>query len=453
MGKYDFEFDLFEDNTLSWIAGEVEKNSKVLEFGAANGRLTRYLSQSKGCKVDIVEIDEESGLEAAEYAENSLVGIEKGDIEKYYWLQEWGGYDFIIFADVLEHLVNPREVLNRCKAVLKKSGKMLVSIPNVSHNSIIIELINDRFHYTPIGLLDNTHLRFFTRQSFTSMVEQVGWAVVGEKAKYIRVGENEIQNSYQDVPKEVFKALIRRDSGNIYQYMFTLALSSEYLLGQCERKVCLDSFSYYFTEAFYENDGSFDYKKSVSRHINPGNGAVNVTLEVLENCKKVQIHPLNCNCVVHINQIFIHSNQGIREVYDYEHNASVIADNYYFINGAPEIELWLQEGDTAITLDMNILNYDFDEQFLSLYRDICDRDLQIKKICEDYEKEISKKDQEFQESVKTYEAMIAQKDREFKESVETYEQVIAQKDKEIQKYVKVSNHKLQNSLGFWNRKK
>ena len=54
-------------------------------------------------------------------------------------------YDYVIFADVLEHLLHPEDVLDRCKIVIKKKGKVLVSVPNVSHNSIIIELMNDEF--------------------------------------------------------------------------------------------------------------------------------------------------------------------------------------------------------------------------------------------------------------------------------------------------------------------
>ena len=138
MGKYNFNFDIYEEDTLSWIAAEIGEKSNVLEFGAANGRLTKYLSQRKECIVDIVEIDEESGGEAAEYARKALLGNIEGDIEQYKWLELDEQYDYVIFADVLEHLVNPQEVLKRCKSIIKDDGKILVSVPNISHNSIII---------------------------------------------------------------------------------------------------------------------------------------------------------------------------------------------------------------------------------------------------------------------------------------------------------------------------
>ena len=101
MGKYDFDLELYDANPLNWIASRVTKGTRVLEFGPANGRLTRYLKEEKECLVDIVEIDQESGEEAAEYANNALLGKEKGDIEKYYWLELNEKYDFVIFADVV----------------------------------------------------------------------------------------------------------------------------------------------------------------------------------------------------------------------------------------------------------------------------------------------------------------------------------------------------------------
>lgn len=111
MGNYDFGLDLSSVNTMSVIAGWIREHTKVLEFGSANGRLTKYLKEEKNCCVTIVEIDAESGEDASEYAAKSFVGSEMGDIEKYNWIEPECEYDYIIFADVLEHLSNPKSVL------------------------------------------------------------------------------------------------------------------------------------------------------------------------------------------------------------------------------------------------------------------------------------------------------------------------------------------------------
>ena len=116
MGKYDFKLDLDSKNSLSMILSYVKRNSKILEFGCANGRMTKYLKEELACSVDIVEIDYEAGIEAAKYANQKCLGEIEGNIESYKWyniLRE-ERYDYIIFADVLEHLYYPTKVLRKC---------------------------------------------------------------------------------------------------------------------------------------------------------------------------------------------------------------------------------------------------------------------------------------------------------------------------------------------------
>ena len=435
MGKYDFDFDLYEESTLAWIGNIITPLSSVLEFGAANGRLTKFLSEKKQCNVDIVEIDSISGAEAQKYARRAWIGSEDGDIEKYHWINNETQYDYIVFADVLENLLHPEEALKRCGGVLKSTGRILVSLPNISHNSIIIELLNDRFNYTPIGLLDNTHFKFFTRQSFLQMAEQTGWAVVGEKAKYVRVGENEIKNSYQDVPKEIFKYLVNRDSGNAYQYLFTLAHSSEYLMGNCERTVLLDAESHYLLRVQYESDGAYSYKKESSIHVNPYSGFIEVTLSIPDNTSSALINLLNCCCIIQDLEIQVMIQEELLKITSFEHNSSKILNAYYF-KGIPQIKVEIPFNAKKLFLKMNVVKYDFEDPFLDLLvKENLKKEQLISKICNDYEMEIQKKDSEFQESVQIYEKEIQQKDKEFKKSVEAYEKVICQKDEEFKKSV------------------
>lgn len=233
MGNYDFELDLGSQNTMSVINGWIEPESEVLEFGPANGRLTRYLTEEKKCAVTIVEIDAESGAEAKKYAKESYLGKEYGNIEKYYWTQTENRYQYIIFADVLEHLINPAQVLKRCKGLLKENGRILISIPNVTHNSIIIDMLNDKFEYDDAGLLDRTHIHFFSYASFLKMAEECGLFICDTASIYSRVGNNEIANSFEDVPIEVANYLRKRVHGSIYQYVVNLSVSD---IGIVEKK-------------------------------------------------------------------------------------------------------------------------------------------------------------------------------------------------------------------------
>ena len=125
MGDYDFRLDLNTRNTMSLINRWIDRETVVLEFGPANGRLTKYLKEEKSCAVTIVEIDAESGREASAFAEQSFIGKKEGNIENYCWMKTSRKYDYIIFADVLEHLSNPKDVLKNCCSVLKEQGKIL----------------------------------------------------------------------------------------------------------------------------------------------------------------------------------------------------------------------------------------------------------------------------------------------------------------------------------------
>lgn len=400
MGKYDFDLELYNENPLNWIAAKVTESSRVLEFGPANGRLTRYLKENKGCVIDIVEIDEESGEEASEYAKKALIGNEKGDIEKYYWLDIEEKYDFIIFADVLEHLVNPWEVLKRCKKVIHQNGKILVSVPNVAHNSIIIDLMNDRFTYNPTGLLDNTHLRFFTRESFERMAQREGWAIVEEKTNNIRVGETEIDNTYADVSKEVFKVLASRPQGNVYQYMFALALSTEYLKGNCDRIVSLDSTSYYHAEVQYERNGSYDYQKCITRQIAPHNRELKMEFDIMENSKGAVVYPLSCNCVLEVGSVTVSDIDGASRVIEFSHNGVAIGNRIYFVYGKPELKVNFNENDKKLKLDIIVCKYDFeDETYVELMNTLLYEQQHIRQVCDDYEKVISQINQERKKSI------------------------------------------------------
>lgn len=85
--------------------------------------------------------------------------------------------DTVVLADVLEHLVDPWSFLRRLKPVLTPDAMLIVSIPNAANLWLIEELANGRFDYTDEGLLDRTHLRFFTRASIARMFAETGYRI------------------------------------------------------------------------------------------------------------------------------------------------------------------------------------------------------------------------------------------------------------------------------------
>jgi SAM-dependent methyltransferase len=87
-------------------------------------------------------------------------------------------FDVIVFADVLEHFVEPLEVLTMAKRRLKPGGRIVISIPNVAHLTVRLQLLLGSFNYTDRGILDRTHLHFYTKRSLREMISQADLEIV-----------------------------------------------------------------------------------------------------------------------------------------------------------------------------------------------------------------------------------------------------------------------------------
>src|SRR5699024_6652166 len=97
-----------------------------------------------------------------------------GNIEDYHWVEKFKGqkYDAVVFADVLEHLTNPEEVLKQVVPFLKEDGQILITFPNLAHNSVLIDLFNNQLNWNQYGLLDVTHHSFFTEKGFLDLFQR-----------------------------------------------------------------------------------------------------------------------------------------------------------------------------------------------------------------------------------------------------------------------------------------
>jgi len=224
MSKYKYECSFVDDNIVFSMMKKIRENSTVLEFGPAYGRLTKYLSENLNCTVDIVEIDKESGLEASVYARKALVGPDLGDIDTFKWVQVFSGnkYDYIIFADVLEHLRYPERVIENVYGMLKDDGCILVSIPNIAHNSVLINLYNNIFHYTDTGLLDESHIHFWGLYNFKEMVNRSGYVITDIIPFYLETANSEQAKFFGSNASQIELLLKNRPHGKIYQYLIQL---------------------------------------------------------------------------------------------------------------------------------------------------------------------------------------------------------------------------------------
>ena len=173
MSQYHIEaVDPTARNTSHTLVLElVGSNRRVLDVGCATGFLGEALA-AQGCSVTGVEIDPE----AAEKARAHLDEVVEADLNVTALADLFTDreFDVIIFADVLEHLTDPDTVLRSAVQLLAAGGAVVISIPNVTHGSLRLALLQGRWDYRETGLLDRTHIRFFTREAVVRMVAGAG---------------------------------------------------------------------------------------------------------------------------------------------------------------------------------------------------------------------------------------------------------------------------------------
>lgn len=220
MSKYDIDLDLQTKNSLSVIIQRIKPGSRVLEFGPSHGRLTRFLNAYMDCDVVCIELDEEAAEEASQYAQKMIVG----DIESLLWEEEVENqtFDYILFADVLEHLRNPERILKIVKKYLRESGSIIISIPNVAHSAILIDLLQDKFIYKDVGLLDNTHIRLFTKTTLDVMIDECGLYKCYETDIAKEPEMTEFVNSYNELPLNVASYIKNKPYSTSYQFIMEL---------------------------------------------------------------------------------------------------------------------------------------------------------------------------------------------------------------------------------------
>jgi 2-polyprenyl-3-methyl-5-hydroxy-6-metoxy-1,4-benzoquinol methylase len=156
----------------------IEKTPRrVLDIGCFCGGTGRFLKgRFPGCRVIGVEMLEQAAAMAAEAYDQVLVGtLEALDFEQAGLTP--GSFDAIVAADVLEHLFNPWQALLRLRPLLAPGGALYVSLPNVRNLKLMSELARGHFDYAGAGILDVTHVRFFTRATAVAMLEQTGFIV------------------------------------------------------------------------------------------------------------------------------------------------------------------------------------------------------------------------------------------------------------------------------------
>ena len=431
MSKYNFKLYMENENSLSIIIDMMRPESIVLEFGSANGRMTKYIHEDMRCVVDIVEIDEESGSEAAKYSRNAFLGEKEGNIEQFEWYDKIkeNRYDYIIFADVLEHLHDPAEVLRRVKILLSDEGVILLSVPNIAHNAILLELMQNEFPYKKVGLLDDTHIHFFTYYSLKKMIKECGYQCIKEKATYCYPKDTEFQISYDVIEGNCKKALCNREYGDVYQFVFQIAdESNEYFVNR-KSNTCESRFAEYEMSCYYgENTSDFSEKKCIKRYFKPGKNQFTLDLSGLDNITALRIDPMECMCIIKNFHVYemktkqkfkILSSNGIETEHGYIFDTK---DPMIFIelpeSGIQQIEILFEVVDYEnIAIERE---YQQAEKLVEIEEKNSEKELQIKEkqeLIDKQKKELDLYEKELDHYKKHYFAAINQRE-ELKRNLE-----------------------------------
>jgi 2-polyprenyl-3-methyl-5-hydroxy-6-metoxy-1,4-benzoquinol methylase len=163
-------------NTNADLVALIPSNpGRILDIGCASGKLGEDIIKATAPKEYIgIEIVPE----IAETARTRLSKVLIGNAESILPTIESESFDWIIMADILEHTVDPWSAISEVSRILKPQGMLLISIPNVRNLGVLFELVcKGRWDYTPFGIMDQGHLRFFTRSTITESLTNSGFKI------------------------------------------------------------------------------------------------------------------------------------------------------------------------------------------------------------------------------------------------------------------------------------
>lgn len=215
--RYAREVDLADLNSShSQAVLLTPANSTVLDIGLADGSVARELVR-RGCTVWGVEIDAAAAAAADDVCEQVVVGdVEALDFDVAFPGQQ---FDVVLLLDVLEHLVDPASVLRRASATVASGGHVVVSLPNVTHAAVRLDLLQGRFGYTEAGLLDRTHLRFFDAAGVGELFTEAGLDVVANLRVTVPVDATEIPLDLDSLPADAVALATGGPESSTYQFV------------------------------------------------------------------------------------------------------------------------------------------------------------------------------------------------------------------------------------------
>lgn len=369
--KYEDAIKRDSNEAHSIILEQIRPNSKILEFGPAGGRMTQILKKELNSCVFIVEYEEAAFEKVMKYADEGICS----DIEKLEWKHIWKDYkfDFIIFADVLEHLKQPMKILEETYDLLSEDGSVLISIPNIAHNDILIKLYENHFDYTDIGILDNTHLHFWAEENLDEFEKDTGYQICDIKYKTVPTWTTE---QFRNTDKIYFQALQEllstRKNGEVYQFILNLKKKSYVAEKGILKHVQAEVGGHLFGRLYYDRGNGFSQEdsKTVVANINRNNRySVEIEEKLDDNISRLRYDMLEGqSCVIYNLRISLNNEDDIEIESKYLENS----DKVIFLDSDdPQLVFGNVGGKTvSINLEFSISKNDICDFYKKRYEDL-----------------------------------------------------------------------------------
>ncbi len=225
--KYAYSIDLESESAGAKIVRWIPEGSRVLEIGAGPGSISRPLVELKSCTVTAIELD----TEAVSILEGFCEAVYQLNLNDEKWvdaLSDIEPFQFIIIADVLEHLITPHTTLQSVHKVLADDGTILVSLPHIAHASIYSCLLTNDFRYGEWGLLDRTHIHFFGIKNIDDLASNCGFSIAKGEFVTWHPAECEFADKWQTLPEDVREFIGNQPYSSVYQVVFQLRKQKSY---------------------------------------------------------------------------------------------------------------------------------------------------------------------------------------------------------------------------------
>ncbi len=215
---YTRTFQPDSGESLALVAKHIPAASRVLDIGCGAGDLGHYLRVEKACTVIGIDYSAASLAVAADKLDKILqVDLNMQSVHEH--VETDGKFDVIVMADILEHLMNPQAVLASAQQLLAADGKVLISIPNAGYVGALLSLYDDEWNYREEGILDRTHVRFYTQKSIMALLTDNGFdSYLCDRVRRDLL-DSEFQQRIDNQVDSVRNWLLAKPEGSTYQFI------------------------------------------------------------------------------------------------------------------------------------------------------------------------------------------------------------------------------------------